>query len=86
VSLELRNVIVADDGGQEGRLVFQNGQLIAVLTKLSPAHDDLAGRWYVEAAFGELTNFLLPQHAFDDLPAVCSWLEESCGIAKSPSA
>jgi hypothetical protein len=69
-------VIVADEDGQEGRLVFRNGQLIAVLALLSESHDELAGHWYVEALFGTLANSLSPQPAFKDLEAAQTWLNE----------
>jgi hypothetical protein len=84
VNLELRHVVIADEGGQEGRLVFRDGQLIAVLALLSEAHDDLAGHWYVEAVFGKLANSLSPQPAFKDLHAAQTWLAESFGITDPP--
>jgi hypothetical protein len=79
VNLEIRHVVVADEGGQEGRLVFRNGQLIAVLVLLSEVHDDLAGHWYVEAVFGALANYMSPYPAFKDLDAAQNWLDQYSG-------
>ena len=39
---------------QEGSLVFRDGRLLAVITRLSDIHPELAGRWFVEATFGRV--------------------------------
>ena len=55
------------DGEEEGRLVFANDRLVAVLVHLSQQYDDLAGLWYLEAGFGPLDG---PEHpTFRDLDA-----------------
>ena len=41
-----------DDGDAEGVLVFREGRLLAVASRLSDVHARLAGRLYVEAVFG----------------------------------
>jgi hypothetical protein len=33
-------------------LVFVANRLVAVISLLSPDHDELAGRWFIEATFG----------------------------------
>jgi len=43
-----------DAPDQEAVLVFRNGNLLAVLTRLSAIHGDLKGKWFLEAAFGEV--------------------------------
>jgi hypothetical protein len=53
MTLEFRPIRVAtgsDD--QEGLLAFANGQLVAVLVRLSELHDKMAGSWFLEACFG----------------------------------
>lgn len=67
-------VIIANDFGDEvGRLVFDEGRLVAVLSCLGGSHGELAGQWYVEAAFGDS----LPAYAplFVSLESVEDWLE-----------
>ena len=44
-------------GDDEARLVFLHERLQAVLVCLSPLHEELAGQWFLEAAF----NPLLPE-------------------------
>jgi hypothetical protein len=41
----------ADHGDQDAVLVLRDGRLTAVLCRLGPMHDALAGRWFVEAMF-----------------------------------
>ncbi|MDB5598823.1 MAG: hypothetical protein JWN71_867 [Xanthobacteraceae bacterium] len=65
-------VEVAVAGQTDGRLVFVDGKLVAVLVKLDGSHDDLAGRWYAEAAFNSLER--MSEHTFADLPAAVEWI------------
>lgn len=40
------------DGDGDGVLVFRDGQLFAVASRLSGAHGGMTGRWFIEAMFG----------------------------------
>lgn len=66
-------VEVAVAGQTEGRLVFVDGKLVAVLIKLDVNQHELAGRWYAEAAFNSLER--MSDHTFQDLPAVAAWID-----------
>lgn len=75
MSLSLQPVQVAtgsDDA--ESQLVFADGFLVAVLVHLSAQHDDDAGKWFLEAAFGPVD----PIHAplFGDLDEAQAWISE----------
>jgi hypothetical protein len=41
----------ASNGDDEGRLVFRDGRLLAVVSCLGKGHGDAVGRWFVEAVF-----------------------------------
>lgn len=41
-------------GDNDGMLVYCEDRLLAVLSCLGPLHDELAGRWFIEASFREL--------------------------------
>jgi len=75
MSLTLQPVRVATGSDEEGMLVFTDGQrLVAVLTRLSDQHEDMAGHWYLEAAFGWLDG---PDHpTFPNLDAAQDWLTQ----------
>ena len=60
---------------QDARLVFRDGRLLAVATRLSDIHGELAGRWYVEVTFGAVPN--MPDRTFASLPDVEAWLDGS---------
>lgn len=66
-------VEVAVAGQTEGRLVFVDGKLVAVLIKLDVNQNELAGRWYAEAAFNSLER--MSEHTFLDLPAAAAWID-----------
>ena len=55
ISFQPIEVLTASED-REGRLVLVDGNLVAVLVRLSdPAHDPLLrGAWYIEAGFGLL--------------------------------
>ena len=59
---------------EEGRLVFVDGRLVAVLVLLSEAHEDVAGHWFLEHAFGRLHAHL----TFPGLGAATAWIDEQC--------
>ncbi len=57
---------------EEGRLVFADGQLVAVLVRLSDQHEDAAGQWFYEIGFGRLDG---PKHpTFADLDGAQEWV------------
>jgi hypothetical protein len=59
----------------EGRLVFRDGRLFAVVSCLSEIHAEWAGTWYIEAAFADL-----PRHqpqTFGSLAELEEWLAGS---------
>ena len=72
--LALEHVRVATGSSDEhGRLVLADGRLVAVLVHLSGEHyKDFAGRWFLEAGFGQLDG---PEHpTFVDLDAAQDWI------------
>ena len=52
LTLQPVRVGVVDDG--EGRLVYADGMLTAVLVQLGPIHGVRTGWWVLEAGFGPL--------------------------------
>ena len=67
VRLALRNDV-------EGRLVFGDDALLAILVRLSRGHEAGAGSWFLEVAFGRLEGRIQP--IFADLAAAQSWIME----------
>lgn len=58
----------ASHGDVEGRLVYRDGRLLAIATRLSEAHGEAAGRWFVEVVFNDEAE---PLHdTFDSLAEV----------------
>jgi hypothetical protein len=61
LSLTEQPVQVAVGGDdEEGCLIFADDRLVAVLVRLSQLHEELAGRWYLEAGFGRLEDHTSP--------------------------
>lgn len=50
--------VASEFGDSRAKLVSMDGRLIAVLARLGQLHGDLAGRWFVEAAFGSATALI----------------------------
>ena len=48
---DVSSIALDSDYDGEALLVFQDGRLAAVLTRLEAFHEDLAGRWYIEMLF-----------------------------------
>lgn len=71
-NITFQTVRVHVEGQTEGRLVFFNGALVAVLVKLDATHDDLEGRWYAEAAFNSLER--MEERTFETLDEVAEWI------------
>lgn len=65
----------ANSPDREGTLVFRDGRLLAVLTCLSDIHADLAGSWFVEAAFGDVPIVQPP--VFETIDQFGEWLTQS---------
>jgi len=40
------------DEDEDGRLFYIDDRLVAVLVLLSPCHEELSGRWFIDAVFG----------------------------------
>jgi len=59
---------------EEGQLVFHEGQLVAVLVRLSDQHERDAGRWVVEAGFGPAD--VARHHVFANLQDAQEWVVE----------
>jgi hypothetical protein len=64
--------VAAGGGDQEGCLIFADDWLVAVLVRLSQAHEALTGRWFLEAGFGPLAT----KHnmIFEDLHDAEAWI------------
>ena len=59
---------------EEGRLVFADGRLVAVLVRLSEQHEGLAGMWFYEHGFGPFNG---PAHpTFKTLEAAQAYVEQ----------
>jgi hypothetical protein len=83
VTLTFEPVRVATGGeDEEGRLVFADERLVAVLVRLSDQHDALAGQWFFEAGFGRLDRPNRP--IFADLRAAQAWVERRLGETGAP--
>jgi len=59
---------------EEGRLVFADGRLIAVLVRLSDQQEGLAGLWFYEHGFGPFNGHAHP--TFESLEAALAWIEQ----------
>lgn len=75
MSLHLQPVQIATGSDDtESRLVFADGFLVAVLVRLSDEHEDEAGRWFLEAAFGRVADPNPP--TFADMSEAQEWIEQ----------
>jgi hypothetical protein len=54
VKLSFEPALVASGEDGEGRLVYRGDYLVAVLVRLSAAHEAEAGGWFLEKGFGPL--------------------------------
>lgn len=72
--LRLQPVRIATGPDEDGMLVFAGGRLVAVLVRLSDAHEDLglAGHWFLETSYGLPSDGRVP--AFPDLDAARTWI------------
>ena len=51
MSITYQPVALDSNYDGEAMLVFDDGRLAAVLTRLDAFHDSLAGRWYIETLY-----------------------------------
>ena len=72
MSLRLEPVQMALSDALEGRLVFTDDRLVAILVQLSAPHEADAGSWFLEAAFGRLDVAVHP--TFPNLEAAQFWI------------
>jgi hypothetical protein len=73
MSLRLQPVQIATGSDDtESRLVFDDGFLVAVLVQLSDEHENEAGRWYLEAGFGQVDR--VRSATFADLDEAQAWI------------
>ena len=76
MSLDFQPVQLATGSSDtEGRLVFSQGKLLAVLTRLSGQHGPDAGKWFLEANFKQPPTRFAP--LFDDIETAAEWLESA---------
>ena len=73
MTVTLQPVRVAAGEQGDGQLVFADGELVALLVRLSEAHEGLAGHWFLEFGLGRLGRGQHP--SFADLHAAQSWIE-----------
>lgn len=81
-SIKFQPIEVLTNGGfSDGRLVFANGKLIAVLVHVVPSEmgtvDALPEGWYREAGFGPCSDLATgpPPPLFDSLEEARGWIE-----------
>jgi hypothetical protein len=73
MNLYLQPVQVATGSeDQESRLVFHDGFLVAILMRLSDEHEGEAGRWFLEAGFGQVDS--VRSATFADLDEAQAWI------------
>jgi hypothetical protein len=80
VTLTVQLVGLANGHDNEGALVFGNGLLVAVLSRLSPQHGASEGRWFLECGFGVVSGC---HEEFADIDAAIAWLESQRAKAGS---
>ena len=73
-SVTFKAVDVATSGQTEGRLVFYEGKLIAVITKLDNSHEEFEGKWFAEAFFNGLEH--MQHETFASLQDVARWIDD----------
>jgi hypothetical protein len=83
LSLQPVRLPLGDD--TEGRLVFADDVLVAVLVRLSELHGEAGGSWFLETSFGPAVG--QPEHpTFSSLANAEDWLRERMPGWASPSA
>jgi hypothetical protein len=82
MNLILQPVMVDTGEEGDGRLVFAEGWLVAVLVRLSDNHQHGAGHWFLEKGFGRLDHPDPP--SFPDLGSAQQWIREHLEIRRPP--
>jgi hypothetical protein len=90
--IALQSVSVRGDGGpHEGRLVFADGDLVAIFT-LVPKEETLgeihspAGGWFLEAGFGPCSELMtVDPPVFSTLDEAVNWVRERLMAGFAPS-
>ncbi|MGH1592241.1 hypothetical protein ACRBEV_32485 [Methylobacterium phyllosphaerae] len=83
MNLRLQPVQVATGSqDQDSRLVFHEGFLVAVLVQLSDQHETDAGKWFLEAGFGPVSDISGP--IFSDLSEAQAWICTRLGSSILP--
>ena len=74
--LRLQAVCVATALDEDGTLVFADNRLVAMLVRLSEAHEPIgvAGQWFLETSYGLLLTGSQP--IFPDLDAAQDWVRQ----------
>jgi hypothetical protein len=76
--------IATGSSDEHGCLAFVDDRLVAVLVRLSDAHAEAAGRWFLECGFGPLNEPAAP--TFTDLDDARGWLVSRLAQAQHASA
>jgi hypothetical protein len=72
MKLTLQSVRIAAGPDEHGMLVFGDGCLVAVLVRLSDAHEGMAGEWFLETGYGPFAG---PEHPiFPSLAEARAWI------------
>jgi hypothetical protein len=61
-----------DSVDEEGRLVFADGLLVAILVQLQDSDHERAGQWFLEVGLGSLQGVAAP--TFASLPEATRWI------------
>ena len=78
MKLRFEPVRIANTQDQEGRLVFCDDRLLAVLSRLT-GEGEPEGSWFTESLFGPLALRDRDQATFTDLDEVRRWFEQQLG-------
>jgi hypothetical protein len=73
MALELKPVQLNHETDTDGRLVYNDGRLAALLTRLSDQHEERAGRWFLEFGLNPLDS---GQREFANLAEAESWIRQ----------
>jgi hypothetical protein len=83
--------VLTDGGAQEGRLVFSEGQLVAVLVHVTEQENSGGPKegcegWFREAGFGPCGDLATPHPpVFDTLDKARAWIAERIKAGVLPS-
>lgn len=75
MAVSFQEVTLDTVADREGRLVFRDGRLLAVLSCLSEIHDHLSGHWFIETVFGDVPTPQPP--VFESIDQFEGWLAKA---------